>query len=567
MAGFNSPKAWYAKMKKREYQEKVVDRLLSVIKDLSKAFLQMPTGTGKTITAFKFIMKLFGKSKKPVTINWVVHQKQLVYQAYCEFLNEVAKISSENVEKGKSVYLYKHNNITITFSTWQTLRTQKIHSDLLIIDECHKGSALSKGDEKREHKSFHTIFKLAPKHLYISATPSTLDGDLFPDMLITYKREGKVYNTVKEEYKAVYNSTDAARDGYIANVRFFAIQSADTLKIQKLNEEETLTFKSLEDGARKVEKNKVNLKHQQSRRSLNKSVRDSVLHNFFLNEVVKGELKSPAIVICQRRYKSGDHTLCAKEMAKEIKLWARHYLGPKHGTGKTFVDYITGDVKDKHEKIAKFKRGEIKILCVVGMLQEGFNYPALGAMVDFAPCFDTNVRDATQRIGRPARPYEGKLFARYYYPDIIQNYINVLGVRKDLDNKKASSHFAKLIASQTGRDQSEITEEEIQAAKNSTMKIAKFKDDSRATDENGEIAFKNQTLVTGKLSLKKDKKQTYISTEVDYIITDADNSDPEANIKVQDLYEMLSVRPTNFINWNALSTKELIKIAKGEMYV
>lgn len=69
-----------------DFQAKVVfDTLKKIELSLSRALIQMPTGTGKTRTAMDIIVRLLNQSEEPLQIIWFANRQELLDQAYDAF--------------------------------------------------------------------------------------------------------------------------------------------------------------------------------------------------------------------------------------------------------------------------------------------------------------------------------------------------------------------------------------------------------------------------------------------------------------------------------------------------
>lgn len=80
---------------------------------------------------------------------------------------------------------------------------------------------------------------------------------------------------------------------------------------------------------------------------------------------------------------------------------------------------VSGDMdkKDREQILNSFKSGEIKILINVGVLVQGYDYPALDTVVLAAPTM--SLARYTQMVGRCVRPYKGK---QAWVVDLVNNY-------------------------------------------------------------------------------------------------------------------------------------------------
>jgi len=69
------------------------------------------------------------------------------------------------------------------------------------------------------------------------------------------------------------------------------------------------------------------------------------------------------------------------------------------------ADYVSGECKDRHDKVARYKRGDIQYLCNAMLLSEGFDDDETSCIVPLRP---TKIRSLyTQFIGRGTRTLTG----------------------------------------------------------------------------------------------------------------------------------------------------------------
>ena len=113
----------------RDYQLKSIREIEDAWCECRSVFLQMPTGTGKTIV-FLDIAKKFIEQQKPVLI--IAHKEEIIQQI-------VERLRKYEVEPGiiKAGY-FEHRERPIQVASIQTLsRRDHPPADLIIIDEAH----------------------------------------------------------------------------------------------------------------------------------------------------------------------------------------------------------------------------------------------------------------------------------------------------------------------------------------------------------------------------------------------------------------------------------------------
>ena len=110
-----------------------------------RILLVMATGTGKTYTAFQIIWRLWkAKTKKRILFladrNILVDQT--MQQDFAPFGEVMHKITNREVKKNYEVYLSLYQAVTGK-EEWKQIYRQfpADFFDLVVVDECHRGSA------------------------------------------------------------------------------------------------------------------------------------------------------------------------------------------------------------------------------------------------------------------------------------------------------------------------------------------------------------------------------------------------------------------------------------------
>ena len=162
----------------RYYQRNAVNRTVDAIaKGQDRVLLVMATGTGKTYTAFQIIWRLLksGLNKKVLYLadrNILVDQS--IQQDFRPLEKDIHKIDySKDKDRPAELYAYK-----VYFALYQQLIGQNgaknyeelfpnpEYFDLVIVDECHRGSA-------KDDSSWRTILDYfsSATHIGMTATP------------------------------------------------------------------------------------------------------------------------------------------------------------------------------------------------------------------------------------------------------------------------------------------------------------------------------------------------------------------------------------------------------------
>ncbi|HGJ64293.1 TPA: DEAD/DEAH box helicase [bacterium] len=130
----------------RYYQQIAVNRAIDAIaKGQNRILLVMATGTGKTYSAFQIIWRLWKAGVKK-RILFLVDRNLLADQTitndFKPFGDKMTKITNRQIDKSFEIYLSLYQAVTGT-EDWKNIYKQFSPSffDLIIVDECHRGSA------------------------------------------------------------------------------------------------------------------------------------------------------------------------------------------------------------------------------------------------------------------------------------------------------------------------------------------------------------------------------------------------------------------------------------------
>lgn len=155
----------------RYYQVNAINRTVeAVAQGQKRILLVMATGTGKTYTAFQIIWRLW-KSKQKKRILFLADRNILVDQTknndFKPFGQAMTKITRRKIEKSFEIYLSLYQAVT---GAEEDKNIYKQFSpdffDLVVIDECHRGSA-SEDSAWREILDYFA----SATHVGLTATP------------------------------------------------------------------------------------------------------------------------------------------------------------------------------------------------------------------------------------------------------------------------------------------------------------------------------------------------------------------------------------------------------------
>lgn len=202
----------------RYYQEIAINRTVeAVAKGRNRVLLVMATGTGKTYVASQIIYTLW-KSKTKKRILFLADRNILVDQAmnndFKIFKGAMTKVRNRKVDKSYEVYMALYQGLSGT-DEWKNIYKQfrQDFFDLVVIDECHRGSA----KEDSAWKEILKYFKSAT-HIGMTATPKeTKDISnrvYFGDPIYTYSLKQGIEDGFLAPYRVVKISIDRDLEGY-----------------------------------------------------------------------------------------------------------------------------------------------------------------------------------------------------------------------------------------------------------------------------------------------------------------------------------------------------------------
>jgi type I restriction enzyme R subunit len=212
----------------RYYQRVAINRAVEAIaRGRQRLLLVMATGTGKTYTAFQIIWRLW-KAKKKKHILFLADRNilidQTIQQDFAPFGEVMHKIGNRTVERRYEIYLSLYQAVTGR-EEWKQIYRQfpADFFDLVVIDECHRGSAA----EDSAWREVLDYFEQAT-HLGLTATPKekhpadggTLVEDpeynlkYFGNPIYTYSLRQGIEDGFLAPYKVIRIVTDVDALGY-----------------------------------------------------------------------------------------------------------------------------------------------------------------------------------------------------------------------------------------------------------------------------------------------------------------------------------------------------------------
>ncbi|MEZ7946961.1 MAG: DEAD/DEAH box helicase family protein [Macellibacteroides fermentans] len=204
--------------KPRYYQQIAINRTVETIANgQNRILLVMATGTGKTYTAFQIIHRLWkcGAKKR---ILFLADRNALIDQTkrgdFKHFKDKMTVVKRRQVDKSFEIYLSLYQGLS---GNEEDKNIYKQFSpdffDLIVIDECHRGSA----KEDSAWREILTYFKKAT-HIGLTATPKetkdTSNTEYFGGPVYTYSLKQGIDDGFLAPYRVVRVGLNIDHEGW-----------------------------------------------------------------------------------------------------------------------------------------------------------------------------------------------------------------------------------------------------------------------------------------------------------------------------------------------------------------
>lgn len=202
----------------RYFQEVAVNRAIeSIVKGQKRILLVMATGTGKTYTAFQIIWRLW-KAKAKKRILFLVDRNILADQTMINdfkyFGDKMTKIEDRKVDKAFEIYLALYQGLTGTEEEKNIFKQfSPDFFDLVIVDECHRGSAKDNSVWRDVLKYYKNATQIG-----LTATPKETKDistqTYFGEPVYTYSLRQGIEDGFLAPYKVIRVTLDRDVEGY-----------------------------------------------------------------------------------------------------------------------------------------------------------------------------------------------------------------------------------------------------------------------------------------------------------------------------------------------------------------
>jgi type I restriction enzyme R subunit len=201
----------------RYYQRIAINKTLDAIaRGKNRILLVMATGTGKTYTAFQIIYKLrrLGIKKKVLYLadrNILIDQP--IKNDFKPFGKVIEKVKNKKLDSSYEVYmaLYQQLSGEDTFETFKQFKPEFF--DLIIVDECHRGSAKDESNWRKILDYFNSATKIG-----LTATPKETKDisniEYFGEPIYTYSLKQGIKDGFLAPYKVIRVGLDISLLGW-----------------------------------------------------------------------------------------------------------------------------------------------------------------------------------------------------------------------------------------------------------------------------------------------------------------------------------------------------------------
>lgn len=204
----------------RYYQQIAINRTVEAIArngGNNRHLLVMATGTGKTYTAFQIIYRLW-KSGLKKRILFLADRTALIDQTvrndFRHFKKAMTVIKHKQIDTAYNIYLALYQGLSDNNADAEAYKQfSPEFFDLVIVDECHRGSAR----EDSKWREILEYFKGAT-HIGLTATPKETrevsSSEYFGDALYTYSLKQGIDDGFLAPYKVIKVTLDIDVEGW-----------------------------------------------------------------------------------------------------------------------------------------------------------------------------------------------------------------------------------------------------------------------------------------------------------------------------------------------------------------
>lgn len=204
----------------RYYQCIAVNRTVEAIaKGKNRVLIVMATGTGKTITAFQIIHRLRASGSKK-KILYLADRNILIDQTMTQdfkpFKKIMTKVQGAKIDSAFEVYMALYHQLVTNDESKEDpfKQVQPTFFDLIIVDECHRGSAKDDSAWRKVLEYFSSATQIG-----LTATPKAEDGannlDYFGEPVYSYSLLQGIQDGFLAPYRVTNSYINIDMQGYM----------------------------------------------------------------------------------------------------------------------------------------------------------------------------------------------------------------------------------------------------------------------------------------------------------------------------------------------------------------
>jgi type I restriction enzyme, R subunit len=202
----------------RYYQQVAINRAVEAIaKKQNRILMVMATGTGKTYVAYQIIHRLW-KSGAKKRILFLADRNALIDQTrrgdFKHFKDKMTVVKHRMIDKSYEIYLALYQGLSGADEQANAYKQfSRGFFDLVVIDECHRGSA-------KEDSAWREILNYFNKatHIGLTATPKetkdTSNIEYFGDPIYTYSLKQGIDDGFLAPYRVIRVGLNVDLEGY-----------------------------------------------------------------------------------------------------------------------------------------------------------------------------------------------------------------------------------------------------------------------------------------------------------------------------------------------------------------
>ena len=201
----------------RYYQRIAIDRTVAAISGgQQRVLLVMATGTGKTYTAFQIIWRLM-KNKLKKRVLYLADRNILIDQTmqndFRPFKKVITKVENKTLDSSYEIYMSLYQQLAGNEGDEPFRQFQPGFFDLIVVDECHRGSAREDSQWRRILDYFSSA-----THLGLTATPKESDEvsniGYFGEPVYVYSLKQGIEDGFLAPYKVIRVGLDKDLEGW-----------------------------------------------------------------------------------------------------------------------------------------------------------------------------------------------------------------------------------------------------------------------------------------------------------------------------------------------------------------